>query len=227
MRQVVLANHNLHVNAKCIRRAKHLNNAPARGAAGSREVGNLHIHRKPFQRSVAWPILRRAPPALLRLRLFAEYAVRRFNGGCRNLRALGNQDRAAALRARHPLIQRRNVAAVQQRRIVPRAPAAPRPRVMKDADHGRIAPRQHARNAAGATPIASRRGLIHQHLIALHCAVQLVRRNKQIVVAIRAAIGTHEAVAIAMQVEPACHQPVARRPSTTLGAPFTRSIYRA
>ena len=68
------------------------------------------------------------------------------------------------------------------------------------------------------------RSLIHQHLVALHRAVQLIRRNKQIVVAIGASIGPHKAIAIAMQIEPARHQPVARRAATTW-VPIRGSIY--
>jgi len=95
---------------------------------------------------------------------------------------------------------------------------------VKDANHSRIPPCQHARNASRPSSIPPRKRFIDQYLIALHRAVQLVRWNKQIVVAVRAAVGPHKPVAIAMQVEPPRHQPVMRRPSTALGAPSMHSF---
>ncbi len=55
-----------------------------------------------------------------------------------------------------------------------------RTRVVKDADHGRVAPLQHAHDAAHAAAIGLGRLHFHQHLVALHGAVDLVGRNEDI-----------------------------------------------
>ena len=65
-----------------------------------------------------------------------------------------------------------------------RVPNAPDPvrRVMKHAHHRRIAPLQHPRNPPQPPPIGARRSQFHQHLVALHGAVDLIRRNENVVV---------------------------------------------
>ena len=51
---------------------------------------------------------------------------------------------------------------------------------MEDADDGRVAARQHSRDAAGAASVAAARGFVDQHLVALHGAVELVRRDEEV-----------------------------------------------
>src|ERR1035441_8922309 len=147
MRQMVFANHNLHIHAKRIRRPQHLDHTPLRRSSWSGEVRDLHVHRQPFQRTVPFFQLLQTPLPLLMLRLLAQHAMRRRCRSRWNLRALRNQDRPAPRRARHPLIQRRHIVPLQHRRIVPRASssvvAPPSARIVKDPHHRRIAPRQH------------------------------------------------------------------------------------
>ena len=73
---------------------------------------------------------------------------------------------------------------------------------MKDADDGGIAALEHADDAALAAPVGLGRLHFHQHLVALHGAVDLVGRNEDIVLPDGLArIGAHKSEAIAMQVE--------------------------
>ena len=82
---------------------------------------------------------------------------------------------------------------------------------MKGSHHRRVAPLHHARNASGAASIGARRLQLHQHLVALHRAVDLRRRNEDVLVDARTliGIGPHKAIAVAMQIEPPGHQVVA------------------
>ncbi len=48
-RQLMLADHHLHVNAKVIRIAKHFNDAPHRRPRRRGPAGDLHIHHQAFQ----------------------------------------------------------------------------------------------------------------------------------------------------------------------------------
>ena len=220
VRQMMLADDDLHVHPERVRRSQHLNHAPLRRPSRSRKVRDLHIHRQALQPVVPSRKLRRVlrgrPSPLLRVRLFAQDPVRRFHRRRRRLRALGNQDRPATRSTRHPLIQRRHIIPRDHRRIIPRAPASavasPPPRVVEDPHHGCIPPRQYPRNPSRPPAVAPRRGLVHQHLVALHRAIQFIRRNKQIVVAIAAPIGPHKAVPIPVQVQLPGHQPVPCRP---------------
>ena len=130
--------------------------------------------------------------------------MRRLPRHRRNLCALRNQNRL-----RHPLIQRRNVVSVDHRSVIPRTPPM-RPRIVKDPHHRRVPSIQYPRNPPRPPPIPPRRSLIHQHLIALHRAIQLIRRNKKIVAPIHASIRPDEPIPIAMQIEPSRQQPVPR-----------------
>ena len=77
----------------------------------------------------------------------------------------GNQNRL-----RHALVEGNN--------RVPQRPI--RPRIVKDANHGGVAPLHHAHNAAHAAAVGLGRLHFHQHLVALHGAVDLVGRNKYV-----------------------------------------------
>ena len=137
-------------------------------------------------------------------------------GGCRGF---GAQDamRRGGCRLRRQLLPRRNEdglrhALVEGNDRVTRVTV--RASVVKDADNGRIAALEHADDAAQAAAIGARRLHFDQHLVALHGAVDLVGRDEDIVFLARIAwraIGPHKAVAVAMQIEPAGGQIVARR----------------
>ncbi len=83
--------------------------------------------------------------------------------------------------------------------------------VVKDADYSRIPAFENARNAAQAAPVGAWRGKFDQHLVALHGAVDFVGWNKNIVFfhSTLASVGTHEPVAIAMQIETAGEEVIA------------------
>ena len=83
---------------------------------------------------------------------------------------------------------------------------------MKDADDRGISPLENAGDAAEAPPVGARRREFHQHLVALHGAVDLIGWNEHVLVFDRtlARVGTDEAVAIAMQIEAAGDEIIAR-----------------
>ena len=60
-------------------------------------------------------------------------------------------------------------------------PAHAPTRIVKDADNRRVAPLDHAHNAAHAAAIGLGRLDLDQHLIALHGAVDLVGRDEDVV----------------------------------------------
>ena len=83
---------------------------------------------------------------------------------------------------------------------------AVRTRIVKDPDHGGVAPFQHADYAAHTAAIGFRWLDLNQHLVALHGAVDLIRGNKNIFLeqfrpGSLAWVGPHKSVAVAMQVE--------------------------
>src|ERR1019366_5515944 len=106
-------------------------------------------------------------------------------------------------------------------------------RIVKCADHRGIAPLEHVRNAAHAAPIGARWLQLDQHLVALHGAIDLIGRNKNVVYHLTDAdlsvgapgvghtgslpwvhrggssIRSHKAVAIAVQIEAAGNKVVA------------------
>ena len=75
--------------------------------------------------------------------------------------------------------------------------------VVKDSDDRGIAAFENAGDTAETTAVAARRREFHQHLVALHGAVDLIGWNEDIVFFDRslARVGTDKPVAIAMQVE--------------------------
>jgi hypothetical protein len=82
---------------------------------------------------------------------------------------------------------------------------------VKNANDCRVAPLQHAHDAAHAASIGFGWLNLDQHLIALHGAVDLVRRNENIVVAnCLLCVWPDKAVAIAMQVEASSGEIIAR-----------------
>ena len=82
---------------------------------------------------------------------------------------------------------------------------------MEHAHHGWVAPLEDADNAPHAAAVGLGRFHLDQHLVALHGAVDLVRRNENIVLSRSLpSIGPHEAVAVAVQIEAAGGQIVAR-----------------
>ena len=207
-RQLVLADHHLHIDAEIIRIAQHLNHAPDRRPCRSRPAGDLHIHHQAFQ--VA---------ALLAFTFWtgdcfgAENTMRR---GCRahrrNLRTWRNQDCLA-----HSVIKWDHV--------VPHSTV--RSRVMKYPNNGPVVPLHHAHDASLAASVGFRRLKLHQHLVALHGSVNLVGGNEDILVHRHRGlprIGPHKAEPIAMQVKPTGHQIVAcagGRPTRRFGnAPY-------
>ena len=69
---------------------------------------------------------------------------------------------------------------------------------MKNADYRRIAALKHADDAPHAPPIGLGWFHLHEHLVALHGAIDLVRRNKNVFPTCRLArIGPHKAIAVA------------------------------
>src|SRR3954465_6515953 len=83
--------------------------------------------------------------------------------------------------------------------------------VVKRANNRRIAALDNSRNPPQAASIAPRRRELHQHLVALHRAVDLIRWNKNVIIAgSLSRERPHKAVAIAVQVEASGHKIVAR-----------------
>ena len=181
-RQLVFANHHLHIDAKVIRRAEHLDHAPHCCSRFRRPARDLHIHHQAFQIFVGGCCCFAAQHPVRRGSLF----------DLRNLQPIGNQNRL-----RHALVKWHN-----------RIPMRPlRPRIMKDTHHRRIAPLQHTRDAPHPPPIGFGRFQLHQHLVTLHGAVDLVGRNKYIVVTSGLPrIGPDKTIAVAMQIEPPRNQ---------------------
>ncbi len=94
-------------------------------------------------------------------------------------------------------------------------PIARRPlgtRIVKGSHHGRVAPLDDAHNAAHAASVGLGRLDLHQHLVALHGAVDLVGGNKNVFHHTRALprVGAHKPVAVAVQIEPPRHQVLSR-----------------
>ena len=201
-RQLVLADHHFHVHAEVVGRAQHLDHAAHRRLRGRGPAGNLHIDDQAFQAFAAHRILES------RDGFGSQHAIRRFSfAHWRNFLPLGNQNRLCH-------------AVVEGNDEVASSPA--RARIMKNADDGGVVPLDHADNAAKAAAIGLGRLHIDQHLVALHRAVDLVGRNKNVFAHARngrlpaefagrlARVGTDKTVAVAMQIEPPGGQIVAR-----------------
>ena len=76
-------------------------------------------------------------------------------------------------------------------------------RVMKDAYDGRISALEDTGDAAETAAIGAGRGDFDEDFVALHCAIDLVGRDEDVVIFAGAPAGVraHEAVAIAMEIE--------------------------
>ena len=59
------------------------------------------------------------------------------------------------------------------------------PCVVKDADDGGVAAFEDAGDAAQAAAVSARRSQFHQHLVALHGAVDLVGRDENVIFSLR------------------------------------------
>ncbi len=114
----------------------------------------------------------------------------------RLLQAKGDEDGLG-----HPLIERGY--RVSRRMLVKR--------IMKDADHRGVAAGEDPGDAPAAPAVGSGRRKFHQDLVALHGAIHLVGRNKDVVVtASLAGFRPHKAKAVAMHIQTAGEQVVAR-----------------
>ena len=154
-RQLVLADHHFHVHAEVVRRAQHLDHAAHRLPRRRGPTGNLHIHHQAFEAFVNG----RRRSFLAQHAMLSSLARRRYLLPGRNENVL-----------RHTLVERNN--------SVSRRPVTSR--VMKDAHHCGVAPFQNAHNPAHPASIRLGRLHFHQHLVALHSAVDFVRRNKNV-----------------------------------------------
>src|ERR1700732_2876013 len=83
--------------------------------------------------------------------------------------------------------------------------------VVEDAQHGWITPLDDPGNAALATAVALRRTHLDKHLVALHCAVDFIGWNENIVIRLdRLTRGKpHQAKAVAVEIEASCGEVVA------------------
>ena len=163
-RQLVLADHHLHIHAKVVLPPQHLHHAPPRHTCRGRPLRYLDIHHQPFQVRVL---------GNLQCCLFPQHPVRRPQRRPRFRQRLvkRNQNRLRDL-------------FVKSRHLVPRLP---RLRVVKDPHNGRVAPRQHPHHPALppvcvflSTETTPARRNLHQHLVALHRAIDLRRRDKHV-----------------------------------------------
>ncbi len=83
-------------------------------------------------------------------------------------------------------------------------------RIMEDADHGGVAAAENPGDASALAAVGPGRREFHQYLVALHGAIHLVGRNKDVVVtASLAGLWPYEAKAVAMHVQTAGEQVVA------------------
>src|ERR1700677_3814813 len=122
--------------------------------------------------------------------MFADYAMRSTPSSCRSLlQTKGDEDGLG-----HPFIERRYCVALCM--LVKR--------IMEDAYHGGVAPAEYSGDAPAEAAISPRWSEFYQHLVALHGAVHLVRRNEDIVIAAGlAGFRPHETKAVAMYIQTA------------------------
>ena len=170
MRQMVLADDDLDIHTETSGGPSTSITRPSPAVRG-REVGDLDIDRQPLH-----PVARgklRYPPAtaLLRLRLFAQHPMWRLAGRRDNLRAFRYQDRSAARRACHALVNRCDIVRARNRRGTERraqSAIVPRPalfirlttastRIVENPHDRRIAARQHPRDPPAAPPVSTPR----------------------------------------------------------------------
>ncbi len=84
-------------------------------------------------------------------------------------------------------------------------------RIMEGADHRRVAAAEHPGDAPAAPPIGPGRRQFDQYLVALHGAVHLVGRDKDVVIAAGLpALRPHEPKAVTVHIQTAGNQVVAR-----------------
>jgi hypothetical protein len=84
-------------------------------------------------------------------------------------------------------------------------------RIVKGADDRGIAAAQNSGDAPAAPAVSSGRRKLHQNLVALHRAIYLVRRDKNVIVAAGlASLGTHKPESVAVHIQPAGNKIVAR-----------------
>ncbi len=196
-RELVLADHHLHIDAEIVGVAEDLNDAAHGRARGGGPGGDFDVDDEAFQVVVA---------ECMGAGFFAEDAVRRglFRRG-RDFIAGADEDGLG-----HALVKGDDG-------VVRLAIAA---RVMKGADHGGVAAGQDAGNAAEAPVRRGERGRrkLDQDLVALHGAVDLAWGDEDIVFqparrsrvfAGLAGVGADKTVAVAMEVEAAGDEIVA------------------
>src|SRR3984885_8385196 len=122
--------------------------------------------------------------------MFADYAMRSTPSSCRSLlQAKGDEEGLCP-----PCFSWRNHIAL--RMLVKR--------IMEYAYHGGVAPAEYSGDAPAEAAISPRWSEFYQHLIALHGAVHLVRRNEDIVIAAGlTGLRPHKAKAVAMYIQTA------------------------
>src|SRR5271168_4980985 len=100
--------------------------------------------------------------------MFADYAMRSTPTGCWSLlQTKGNEDGLG-----HPFIERGY--GVPLCMLVKR--------IMEHAYHGGVAPAEYSGDAPAEAAVSPRWSEFYQHLVALHGATHLVRRNEDIVI---------------------------------------------
>jgi hypothetical protein len=190
--EVVFADDSFYVDSEGVGWAKDFDDAAASGAARGGKVGDFDVDGEAFEAVFVVGV----PGALLELGFFAEDSVRGgfWCGG--DLHAIGDEDGLG-----HTLVERGDVVAVNHGEMVPCVGAAVGALVMEDADYGGIAAGENAEDSAGAAAVTASGSFVDDDFIALHGAVELVRWDEEIVVAVSAAVGTDEGVAVAVHVD--------------------------
>jgi hypothetical protein len=168
----VLADDDLDIDTKGVRRAKDLKDTALRGTAGCGEVGDLDVDGDAFEGKsmVLWGEFDEAVA-----RLSPQHAVGALHRGSGEFCAVRDGDGAA-----DALVEGGNEVATDEREI---DATALRACIVKDAHNGGITAGEHACDATGAASITARGSLIDKHKIALHSSVDLVGRNEDIVFA--------------------------------------------
>ena len=191
--QVVLANDDLYVDSEVVRVPKNLKNAAARRLGDRRELGDLDVYRESFQRIVF---------------VRQHGCAASFPSQDSVLCLCGRQDHLTPgpIRdedgLRHALVQRcDNVELCCRPWHGFGAASAMRTGVMEDPYDRGIAASKNTQDTPRTPSVAAWRSFVHQHFIALHGAVEFVRRDEEIIVAVRRAIGPNKAEAVAMHVE--------------------------
>ena len=207
-RQLVLANHHLHVDAKIIRGPEDFDNAADGGTRGRGPTSDLDIDDQAVD--TRWAL--RAFRFWTRECLATEDAMRRGRrGGWRDLLA-GRDDNGL----RHALVEGKDDVLIL---------AATGICAMKCSNDGWVAALENPCNAARDAPVGFGRVDLDQNLVALHGAAHLTGRYENVVgfrctLRGRLAIRAHESVAVAVQIETAGEQ-------FTAGARARRGVGKA